>query len=202
MSAAHTLKDAPRRRDPKEKRERLLKAARELFVANGFEKTTTKQIVQRSGVSEGILYHQFGSKFGIFRALTESYARDAIAEFAPRDQGRPQAEQIVRALIAFADRDRRFFALVDSSAPLLQEHGIPTLPELIVPAIEATIRASTGDPRALPAQPAILAEFQYAVVQATYRGWLSSRSAKKKEAFIREGVRSMEALLRPYTDER
>ena len=202
MDAAHMQQDAPRRRDPKDKRERLLKAARELFVANGFEKTTTKQIVQRSGVSEGILYHQFGSKFGIFRVLTEAYAREAIAEFAPRDRGPLRAEQIIRNLIAFADRDRRFFALVDSSTPLLQEHGIPTLSELIVPAIEATIRASTLDTGALPAQPAILAEFQYAIVQATYRGWLSSRSTKKKEAFIREGVRSMEALLRPYIDER
>ena len=100
MVAAHTQPDSPRRRDPEEKRERLLKAARELFVANGFEKTTTKQIVERSGVSEGILYHQFGSKFGIFRALTEAYAREAIAEFAPRDQGRLDAEQIIRNQVA------------------------------------------------------------------------------------------------------
>ena len=196
MEVAEVDRASPRRRDPKEKRERLLKAARALFVEHGFEKTTTKQIAERSGVSEGILFHQFGSKFGIFRALTEAYAEDAIAAFDPPGQGPLRAEQILRNLIAFADRDRSFFALVESSAPLLRKHGIPTLPELVVPAIEATIRSSTRDLETLSAEPVVLAEFQYALVEAACRGWLRSRSTGEKEAFIREGVRSMEALLR------
>ena len=58
-----TVSDRPaistRRRNPEEKRGRLLAAARELFISQGFDGTTTKQIAEQAGVSEGILFHQF-----------------------------------------------------------------------------------------------------------------------------------------------
>lgn len=201
MAKTKSQSTTQRRRDPEEKREHLLEAARELFVTQGFEKTTTKQIVERSGVSEGILYHQFGSKFGLFREVIEAYAKEAILEFAPRHKGPPDAEQIIRNLVRFVDRDRRFLVLVDSCRPLLEEHGLPTLRDLVVPEIEATIRSAVSEKRVLPTSPAILAEFQYAIVEATYRGWIQSRSKKAKEAFIQEGVRSMRALLAPFLDD-
>jgi len=184
-----------RRRDPEEKKMRLLKAAKELFVEQGFDKTTTKNIVKRSGVSEGILYHQFESKLGVFRELIRLYARDAIAEFSPDDQTELTSEQIIRNLIAFVDRDKAMFALIDNSAALLRENDIPSVPDLVIPEIERSIRGTVGDISALPANPAIMAKFQYAIVEAAYRGWLSSDTAEQKEAFIQEGVRSMQTLL-------
>jgi len=195
MAQAQQKEVAQRRRDPEEKRSRLLKAAKALFVEQGFEKTTTKKIVERSGVSEGVLYHQFESKIGIFRELIRLFARDAVAEFAPKDDKELAPEQIIRNLISYIERDRAMFALIDENTALLREHGVPGISDLVIPEIERSIRASLPGNVTPPADTAIMAEFQYAIVVTTYRGWLKSETEAEKEAFIREGERSMNALL-------
>ncbi len=47
--------------------ETLLAAAREVFLAKGFS-ATTADIAERAGVSEGILFHRFGTKQALFSA--------------------------------------------------------------------------------------------------------------------------------------
>ena len=60
-------------RAPAQKRELLLEAARMLFVERGFDATSTQLIAKQAGVSEGILFHHFGSKRGLFEALVEEF---------------------------------------------------------------------------------------------------------------------------------
>jgi AcrR family transcriptional regulator len=61
---------APRRvrRTSEEIRSRLLDAARELFAERGYDATTVRDISTRSGVAQQQLFHNFGSKDGIFDA--------------------------------------------------------------------------------------------------------------------------------------
>ena len=47
--------------------EDLLRAARETFLERGIQ-ATTAEVAARAGVSEGILFHRFGSKAGLFLA--------------------------------------------------------------------------------------------------------------------------------------
>lgn len=56
------------RRSQSENRELLLASARELFRANGYAQTTTKQITEHAGVVESTLFRHFGSKAEIFKA--------------------------------------------------------------------------------------------------------------------------------------
>jgi AcrR family transcriptional regulator len=56
------------RRDPQELRELLLASARELFDQNGYQATTTAEISRNAGVSERVLFNQFGSKAALFDA--------------------------------------------------------------------------------------------------------------------------------------
>jgi AcrR family transcriptional regulator len=58
-----------------QRRELLLKAALELFAAEGYEGATTKAIAERTGVTEAILFRHFATKRDLFRAV--------IAEFGP-----------------------------------------------------------------------------------------------------------------------
>jgi AcrR family transcriptional regulator len=46
---------------------RLLECAREVFLEKGFS-ATTSEVAKRAGVSEGILFHRFGSKAALFEA--------------------------------------------------------------------------------------------------------------------------------------
>src|SRR5882757_1943365 len=56
------------RRDGQELRELLLVSARELFDQDGYQATTTAEISRRAGVSERVLFNQFGSKANLFDA--------------------------------------------------------------------------------------------------------------------------------------
>lgn len=59
--------------------EKVLTTARELFIKQGFEKTTIAEISRESKVSVGSIYNLFPDKHSIFRALYEYYrtAREA-----------------------------------------------------------------------------------------------------------------------------
>lgn len=50
-----------------ETRARIRAAARELFIANGFQATTLKDVAERAGVGERTLYDSFGNKLGLLR---------------------------------------------------------------------------------------------------------------------------------------
>lgn len=47
-------------------KERIMKVAKELFIKNGYNSTTTGDIVKLSGSSKGNLYHHFGTKENLF----------------------------------------------------------------------------------------------------------------------------------------
>lgn len=60
-----------------ETRERILTAALQLFLGDGYEQTTVAKIREASGVSNGALFHRFASKEAIAAALY----LDAIESF-------------------------------------------------------------------------------------------------------------------------
>ena len=73
--------------DPREKRARpgrppsidsalLLEVAREVFLERGF-RATTLEVATRAGVSEGVLFHRFKSKEGLFSAAMNFDAEEA-----------------------------------------------------------------------------------------------------------------------------
>ncbi len=51
-----------RTRDPKGTRERLIRAALDLFTTQGYHASTTPQIAARAGIAEGTIYRHFKSK--------------------------------------------------------------------------------------------------------------------------------------------
>lgn len=72
----------PRRRNRAEKRqanrERILRAAREVFGAKGFHAATIEQIADQAGLSNGAIYYNFGSKGDLFFALLEERQEERI----------------------------------------------------------------------------------------------------------------------------
>ncbi len=76
MSSAETS-TKPRRRDPKNTRERLVRAALDLFTTQGYHASTTPQVARRAGVAEGTIYRHFTSKEQL---LNEIY-RGAVRMF-------------------------------------------------------------------------------------------------------------------------
>lgn len=62
---------AGRRRRAEENRARILDAARDLFLADGYAATPVSRIADRASVSVETIYKSFGGKAGLVRALLE-----------------------------------------------------------------------------------------------------------------------------------
>lgn len=56
-------------------RQALLEAAQEVFANRGYNDAGIAEIVERSGISVGSLYHHYGGKAGLYLALWEDYNR-------------------------------------------------------------------------------------------------------------------------------
>jgi AcrR family transcriptional regulator len=73
----------PRRLNRDEKREanreRILRAARTVFGARGFQGATIEQIADEAGLSNGAIYYNFGSKGDLFFELLEERQDERIA---------------------------------------------------------------------------------------------------------------------------
>jgi AcrR family transcriptional regulator len=61
---------------PTSPRQRLLRAAKRLFAANGYEQTATSAIAREAGTSESQLMRYFGGKAGLLDALFDQASTD------------------------------------------------------------------------------------------------------------------------------
>ncbi|MEV6901169.1 TetR/AcrR family transcriptional regulator [Amycolatopsis sp. NPDC051372] len=60
----------------------LVGAARELFGTRGYHDVPAEEITRTAGVTRGALYHHFGDKVGLFRAVVEEVEIELTAEVA------------------------------------------------------------------------------------------------------------------------
>ena len=63
------MKTAPKKRDQKGTKAKLLKAALDIFSKEGYDAATTRSIAKKAGVNESLIHRYFGSKSGLFVAL-------------------------------------------------------------------------------------------------------------------------------------
>ena len=85
-------------------RRALLDAARDQFAERGFSGTGREQVAAAAGVTRGALYHHFGTKEGLFRAVVEELEaglaeRVATAALAGTDP----VDELRRGCLAFLD---------------------------------------------------------------------------------------------------
>jgi AcrR family transcriptional regulator len=77
--------DVPRSRTAErseETRQALISAARELFAERGYAAVGTEEIVRAARMTRGALYHHFGGKGDLFRAVYEEVERDLVQRIA------------------------------------------------------------------------------------------------------------------------
>jgi len=88
MSTAATAtktraRTAPKRRTKREQRDesidKLLSAARALFVSKGYRATTLEQVATAAGLTKGAVYFYFGSKEAVLVQLLEAVEAQLIA---------------------------------------------------------------------------------------------------------------------------
>jgi AcrR family transcriptional regulator len=112
------------RLDLEARREQLLAAAFELFVAKAYDEVAVEDVARRAGVSKGLLYHYFPTKKRLYAACVRRGAELLLARTeTPADS--PPLERLAAGLDAYftyvADHALAYGALMRSGVGVDQE---------------------------------------------------------------------------------
>jgi AcrR family transcriptional regulator len=192
-----------RTRDPEAKRARVLAAARTLFAERGYAATTTADVARRASVSEGIVFHHYGSKEGLLAAVSADYGRAlGAAMFAGAVEadpdGPPGAEPMLRRAFAFV-REQGVLArlLVLSGDASVRQTVHQASRTEIVAAIESALRDPRGREAIRPMDATIAARLLFALVEEALTQCFVRENGEREEEYLREAVRCVEgAVLR------
>ncbi|WP_274426669.1 TetR/AcrR family transcriptional regulator [Chelativorans sp. YIM 93263] len=142
-----------------ETREKLIEAARRLFVEKTYAETGTPEIVRAAGLTRGALYHHFEDKQALFRAVAEQEAADVAAEIELHGTTEDPLEALIEGGDAFLEAmgrsGRTRLLLLDGPAVLgraamdeiYDRHGNRTLRDGLAEATQA------GTIRQVPLEP-------------------------------------------------
>jgi AcrR family transcriptional regulator len=161
----------------------LLEAARELFAAGGFERTTVRAVADRAGVNQALLFRYFGNKEALFA--------EAVTERAlePLEQGPPETllERIVTAMLDDEPGSAMFFAVLRS------EPAADAVREQVGGAYRQAFAglAAARDPAADPADARLRADLLLAWLQGI--GQLRPRG--ERHTVVAHVLRAADALL-------
>jgi AcrR family transcriptional regulator len=199
--AAAALRRAPRARtrDPAEKRARAMEAARRLFSERGYAATTTADVARHAGVSEGTLFHHFGSKEGLLAAVAGEYGRGlaaAMFEAAPLGPTPPSADEMLRRAFAFVREQGTLARLLVLTADPITRHTARQATRVeIVGALARGFADWSARGLLRPLDPQIAAELLFALVEAALTECFVHGAGEREEDYLRETVRCVEGAL-------
>lgn len=85
-----------------ERRKEILDVAERLFCTNGYDKTSTNDILNEIGIARGTLYYHFKSKEDILDAMIERILEDIVRRvaFVANDESIPVLERMTKAVLS------------------------------------------------------------------------------------------------------
>lgn len=122
-----------------ETRADIARAARRLFVSQGWAVTTVREVAREAGVSAPTVYAAYGNKAELTRALADTADLSADVAQLVAELERPGADPAAQ-LAAMAAYDRRLFERAGDIINLIREAG-RTEPELAALYREGRARA-------------------------------------------------------------
>lgn len=169
-----------------ESRSKIVAGALRLFGANGYERTSVRQIAEAAGVAQGLLYSHFASKEELLRALFQQSVEDVYASFALAEAGDPARSPVVRiieAAFVVLRGNLEFWRL--SYSVRMQQSVLAALgPHL--PDWSATIRATLEEAlrEAGAASPAIEAALLFATIDGVAQHYVLDPDGYPLEAVV------------------
>ncbi|MFC7493311.1 MULTISPECIES: TetR/AcrR family transcriptional regulator [unclassified Nocardioides] len=82
-------------------RARILDAAQDLVIENGFAATSVDQMLKAAGTSKGAFFHHFDSKHDLARALTERYVEADIGQLQAGLDATAEVDDPAERVLAF-----------------------------------------------------------------------------------------------------
>lgn len=164
--------------------EKILGAARAMFGDQGFDGTSIAEIGERAGIAKSVLYHYFGSKAGLYRAIVEHEGRaliEAVADAVPPpgDPG-PRLRPGVDAFLRYLHDHPDTWRLMTRDPP-----ADPQLRELharMDQAVSSTLRALLAHPEKAKGKPDLVELVALAV--RTFASWWQDHPEVPREQIV------------------
>ncbi len=122
--------ESPIRREQAEMtRERIIDAARSLFLTRGYARTSLKRVAAEAGVSDQTIYAAYGKKRGLLQAIMDEMDLAAGVEQVMADLAAAHGDP-ARQLVLFVAYDRRLFERERDHFLIMRDAG-SSEPELV-----------------------------------------------------------------------
>ncbi len=170
------------------RRQQLLAAAQEVFVAQGYHAAAMDDIAERAGVSKPVLYQHFPGKLELYLALLDEHADDLVAKvrgaLGSTTDNRSRVSASVAAYFDFVAGDGEAYRLVFESDlrndPVVRER-VERMTRQCVEAIAQTIAHDTG---ASAEEALLLSVGLTGLAEVGSRWWLVSGGAVDKDRAV------------------
>ena len=194
MSQAEAATIGRAERNKRDKRERIMRAARELFRRHGFERTTISEIAERADVGKGTLFLYAGSK----EELLVMFFREDVGRSIDRGfntmPDAPLADQVMHVFGVMLDQNRKNLDLGRTFAkevPFVggDRHAIGEVMSGFYDRMAMLIeQAQTRGEVPREVAPRALAHNLFALYFFTLLGWLGGSIRAAPEATLRQRV--------------
>jgi TetR/AcrR family transcriptional regulator len=133
--------------------DRILNKARDLFSTKGYDATSVREICEAAGITKPTLYHFYGSKEGVFRALVggalETFERRLAREVDSPGSPIEKLRRVAREYFRYAGKNRelaRFIlSLVHQPPSAAPAADIPRYYERIVALVSRVVEEGVAD---------------------------------------------------------
>ena len=189
MPAAQDARTRSARLPRSARRQQLLGAAQEVFVAQGYHAAAMDDIADAAGVSKPVLYQHFPSKLELYLALLDQHSEAMVAAVRVALDSTTDNKQRVAATIEayfrFVDEDGGGFRLVFESDLVNQPEVRERIDGVTLACAEAigeVIRDDAGLPKE---QARLLAVGLVGMAQVAARYWLQAGGTIPRDAAAR-----------------
>ncbi|GAA3809816.1 TetR/AcrR family transcriptional regulator [Streptomyces coacervatus] len=176
-------------------RERLAKAALELYSERGYEQTTVAEIARRAGLTERTFFRHYADKrevlFDGASALQELFV-NAVAgapeSAAPIDAVAAGLEAVSTVFVGRHGHSRRRHAVIVANA-VLQERELIKLASLSAALADALRRRGVAEPAA-----SLTAEAGVAVFKVGFERWIAVAEERAMSQLMQESLDELKAV--------
>lgn len=178
-------------------RGRLEKAALDLFVDDGYERTTVAEIAARAGVTERTFFRYFADKREVLFGGGHELEDFLVRRVAEAPESAAPLDAIASALVAAATEifaERYVFArqrqTIINSNPDLQERELLKLASLA-----AALAAALRDRGASEPGASLAAESGVAVFKTAFTRWVSENNGQDLSEIITDTLAELKAVI-------
>lgn len=176
-----------RRRNPEETKKKILEVAKKLFLEKGFDSTSIQDIIDNlGGLTKGVIYHHFDSKFEILQAIVKENDSGKVRFDWHGDNGLEILQNSLKDVFSNLEKQKlAYSATITLRSPRLLGEQYLDIFYNIVPEIKTQIDKGVADGSIKTEYPEELAD----LIVLTLNVWIGFQTPVLTEEELRRKIK-------------